>query len=722
MESVSQYEYVNHQNKHYQNDDPYGFSEDYNAELKRKNITDTVTNNGFDNSNIKTEDERHLLIFIRNYDFKGRIVESPRDAEVTYIDTYERIMEHLYFRKEIKDENGNIRYEQEEQYLIKEDPYLFIEDNVKIVEPHVIQDTHFLKSFLEEYFENYPEKTGKFNKSIYVVFHNTQNYTYYNAFNKEMIDLLKVHNYHNMTFDLDNQTIEIDFPFIMEFGTFSISNAKLNIKVKTDISIKANEVYFNSVEINTTSNRTINIQAKNKVDIRYISFTKQLVYFNIQADQDDIALWINTSVFIYNFIYDSQNYDYIDKLNSIIKIENFYNVTITGAYVNGKKFDISILRLKNIMNLLMNTGKVKTSDRFIKSLISIESVSNISVCSSYAFQEREQSEKIFFFIVNQGKPNDSYSFSHIITSNLGIISVMNDFSSKISMASCETINSLLPISYLKSSIGKIVISKSSFTNSKQFLLAPGNFSIYDSILESETLELSGSKKIYISNSSVKANEIKFIVTDGASLFTETSNISGKKITISGESGKGMFKTTRTEFKTDDMDIQSINRVGCENSNFYVRNFSLIGAGISGFNPYFLKNKLDSIKIQGKINNSVITINNTVTRKLIMEVSNCIGDFNIIYNEKIPRKEITMNNTKATIAFSTLKSEDEKQDAKLTCLENCVGSIVYSTDKNIKFIPQAEGEFKDFKYFDSNYSLQDIKQQSEYKKKICYGYQ
>ncbi|MBR1818153.1 MAG: hypothetical protein IJ772_04815 [Bacilli bacterium] len=729
MALVANYPYKSELGEQYQftGKDPYAFSDDLNQKLKDENVTDIISNPGYQDLDITQEEHKQLLLFIRNFDDSGNLIESPSLAKKTFIDIYERKIERIYWYQPKTNENGSINIDENEfveKFVIKEDPTIYIEDDIKQVNPHVIHDTTFISAFLKEYFAPYKELSGINNKSLSITIHNsTENYPFYDTtFNTELLSLFIKHNYFYLSFDLDKHAFEIDQNQVYEFGSFSLSNSKLILSAKPGFTIKTDNFLLDNVEIKVKTSATpyITVTYKETAKLNYISFTDKICYFDFSGKEDNITKWLSQSVTIFGLTIDTPSLNYDDVLEYIVKIKNTNTVTITGYTLRTAKFNMGVLRVDNCLKLIMNTCNFGSTERFLKSLVSIESVSSISTCGCYAAQDLPQKDKSYFFTITKGDNLASYSFVSLITTNFGMLSLIEDYSNKVSLCRCQSKGSIHPINYQSSSVQKICLTGCVIEDVEDFELRPNSISIFDSVINSKTLTMSSSDKIFVSNSKLKGKKSEIIATDKTNIFFELSSLTGDEIGFDGNMGDGIFKFKNTSLKSETINILGMNKCSVEKGTFETENFIVSGANISGFNPVFDGNKIKKIKVTGKISNSIFVINDKFSRRLEIEEEYLSGDISFAFTNKLFEINLLVQNSKAHSLFGSYGELDGESDISLTCKEDCTGSIIYTALDNFKIVPKAEGAFNDLKLIDSNLSYHEIRQSKEYNSKIAYG--
>lgn len=723
------YGYVNQDGDQYQfnGKDPYTFSDDLNRKLKDSNVTDVVSNPGYKDPDVKIEEQKQLLIFIRNFDQDGNLIESPANCVETKIDIYERKIEKYYWYEAKTNENGSINIEEtefKEKTIIKEDPTPFIEEDISGVNAHIISETTFLSAFFRDYYGNYKELSGINNKKFSLVIHNsTDEYKYYDStFNTELMSILISHNYYSLEFDLDKHSFHIDENKIYDFEKFSLSNAKLVLSSTPGFTIKADNFVFDSVEIDvkTTATPYISVTYKNNVKFSYITFTNGICYFSIAGKEEDPVKWLNQSVDVYGLTVETPKINYDDVLEYILRIKNTNAVTITGFTLKVANFNMGAIRVENGLSLKMNTCNFGSTKRFEKSLVSIESVSDISVCGCYAGQDVVQKDRSYIFAITKNDTLSSQSYVSVSSTNFGLFSFVEDYSGKVSFYSCKSDGSIHPINYQKSSIAKISVTKCQFTNIEELEIQPNAISIFDSYLKCNKISISALEKIFISNSTVDGKESNLISQDSTNVYIEGSTILGTKFIVNGNGGSAIFKMKGTKFIAETCDIISLNKGSVENVSFECEEFSLSGASISSFNPIFENNKLKKISLSGKISNSIFLLGDSNPRKLVIEESNMKGVVGFVFTSKVGDISLSVDNAIVTTAFDYMNGVSGSSDISLSCNNECRGSVIYSLKDNLKISPKAEGSFNDLKLINSNMSLNEIKRSSEYKNKIAYG--
>ena len=719
----------------------YQSTEKDKQELRDSALTDSKLEfNGFDDSIITRKDEKQLMIFIRNLNKFGEITESPVGAATTCIDTYERTVEHITInlsknrkkleeiyklKPDLKDMTISLDDTDVTHTIVKENPLFFVEDHIKAVEPHIIKSNQSLKEFLKKYFEIYKEQTNKdIHKSMVIKYHNTsEDSIQYDAVDGEFIDYLQSKNYTSFDLDLNNKNFIVSKGLSYDFDNFKLVDAKLIYESSVDITFRLQNLELNNISISNKIEKisTINIQYKGLCKLHYINFTDRFVLFNIRGDEDNIIKWLNNKVDIYGFTYKNLEYTYDEKIRPIINIGTAHDVSLVGITILMEKFSMSVARVFECVNVLMNMCNFTTTDEFNKSLVVIESAESFSACACTAIQTIPQKEKHFLFSLIKGEIGAKYSIIRINCTKIGLMSIINDYSEKISVANSGTTESLLPFNYEMSGVKQVSFSKCYFKDTQKIKFAPLRCAIYDSLIESKELELYSSKKLFISDTSITSKDIKFLTDDECGYSFNNSVLKGENITVSGRAGEGTFKGEGLQIKCQDFKLISLEKISCVNTNIQSDKVEVSGMNVYGFDPMFINHRLSELILQGKFTNSVLTIANKRNTRTNITVKNATGNVSFLYENVISENQLNLDNDNIEIEFDTLSDKPKKVEMKLKAENECKGSIIVALTDAIEFVPVAAGAFKDFKYFDKEVDYEDVKISEDYTNKISYGY-
>ena len=267
-------------------------------------------------------------------------------------------------------------------------------------------------------------------------------------------------------------------------------------------------------------------------------------------------------------------------------------------------------------------------------------------------------------------------------------------------------------------IQKVIFSNCYFDKIDSFEIGVSKVSVFNSkFTRIENMKLNISKKLFTTNSSYSGTTCEIQLMDDASSLITFDKYNFKDFSVYGSEGEGDLSCKDTIFTGENVSFQGLNKISSDNSNYNIRTLNLVGDNINSFNPLFNEGLIKNVNISGGIKNSVIMIDNSNKNTINYNLESLKGNLNIFYVSETSPINLNIDTSLIELVVDASKEDDEISDKiNLVCKNSCVGSVLTSYKKNYKFVPKAEGSFKDYKQFE--YSTF---KKNDYKNYIAYGY-
>ncbi|MGL4950070.1 MAG: hypothetical protein ACRC5M_06780 [Anaeroplasmataceae bacterium] len=673
---------------------------------------------------IHSESVERLLVYIRNYDENGNLIDSPNNAVKTCIDTFESTLlkETWYSRELFINEDGSSYYDKQFNEEISEasNAALLADPEILKVEPLIVKPTLFLNQFIRSYFDNYKINKRDGGKTLYIEIHEaTDSFLHYD-FNDTDIAYYKRKNFDIIGLNLSGKTFSIDNNSLIELNTFSLENATLKLNSETGLAAKCDSFYMSSVKIDSKFKKviaTISLTVKETVKISYITFENDICKFDILSSvSQDMQKWISTNVDIYGVDFNAPN-EYSDKLDSLFRFDGVHEVKITSLNITLAKFSMPLCRFRSIANVILNSINL-ICDEITNNVLSFTGVTNITACSIQGVQSKEGSGKVYLISTNNGMLLGEYKFISAVSKHIGLYKSSSDNSDIVNFHNCKSEAFGKPIGYMSSSINKMVFTKCYFDKLADFSLNMPKISMFGcKFTHIENVNLTISKKMYFSDSSISGNTCSIQSLQEGEILLDTMKIVFDSFTIQGDSGTGSYKQKNVTIKADEVKFDSLSKLGSEESYFETKELYLSGKKISSFNPNFDNTVLDKVTVKGNIINSLFLFKNKSKKAVEFNVTNCMGNINIHYFEEVGNIDLNVESSRVKFDVYTSKTDDVDALINLICKEDCTGSVLTSHNENMKFVPVSEGSFKDLK----RYKDGDILTNKEWTNQIAYGH-
>ncbi|HQL11767.1 MAG TPA: hypothetical protein PK507_02000 [bacterium] len=675
---------------------------------------------------IKETEKLQLFLYIRNYDSNGNLITSPRDAVKTVIDTYEKVF--TVFEWETSeptytyDENNDMIFDVKKNYrdVISNDPLLYIPDELKDITPIVIDETTFLSEGLINYFNSFNRVEKNESKTIFIKFNSTTDKYKYYSLDDYLIRFLLAYGYKTLGFDLDDKNIVFDDIALLETEVMSFDN--VNIVMNDNIGIETDSLYLNNVNISIADDETIKtfgVLFKAKCKFDFITFDEYMCKFEIGSKETNMIKWMNNSFSLYSLSYESDKKEY-DGIDPMIKIRNIKDVSIGSVYIKSKRFNSNIFLFSKCAKINLNSITLKADERFEKNLISINDILELIACGIKIEQNSKtnNTKPLYVFSISGGTIFSEYSFMSVISKYIGICQFKNDYTEKVSFTGCVNMESNKTFNLINSSIKSLVLSNCSINNITNFIIDASNILFFGvNISKVPEVKLTPREKIYISDSSIKCDDLLFNCLDGSSVMMEGSTIKTNKIESHGDEGTGNFSTDNCTIKSKEMYVKYMKKISSSNSNYEINEIEISVVNISHFNPALINNSLKKITMLGNCNNSNLVIDNSSVRDLSFYFNKLKGNLGILYNNMISDNLVSIKDSLINLNIKILKENDPITISLKTSGE-CKGSIISTDTDNALIIPAAEGSFNETKRF-KNTDIGELKS-SKWKNFIAYG--
>lgn len=706
-------------------DEDYEYSEELNKELLANNNIkpeNVLTLEDLDKNSVKTEEILQIVVYFRNFDSNGNIVNINECVE-TKIDIFERLILKSSWidTKYTTDDEGNISYTSTpiENYKVSEDHTILLDDDLLKDKDsyYICNDRMMLKVFLKEYFENNLNNKNK--KSLVLKYHSpTNRYEFYNL-DDEFIDYLSSIGYNGLDFNLENKKLEIKNTKTFIFKTFRLTDVELDNYESIEFDVDS--LYFNNLIVNNFSKNkkdAIGISFKDECDLKYVEIKNRIIPFIIKNANKDIHKWIESSLSIYNFNY--MNYvddSKFDVTESFIKISNINTVYLSGVNVALKNINLPILNMNNINELSLSNIKVYSYEAVNKNIIILSGCKECRISDiTMSIIDFINKKEVYLFAVSNGDVFTKYSFSAINIENIGFISIKNDNSDNLSVCGLSGTFKQPPIRFKNSIIRKIVFTNVSIESVYDFEISGRIINIFNSNLYlKKNSNINVYERLLISQSNINCDKdtvFDINLAESPTVIFDNSYIRTKTLNIIGDSGNGKvnFKTTNITCKF--VKVTDIEKISCDNSAFRSKELELKALNIIGFKPSMKGEMLKKIKILGRIQNSIILIDNLSPTKCEYDFDTCNGKITILYNDAIGNDVIQLSDCKLEIYLETTSDIKEKRDIKLINKSSSKKSKIMSKNIYLNLVPVAEYEFSEFaKFKDDN---------DDYNEKVVYG--
>lgn len=706
--------------------------EKYDDMLNELNITQAINEINeieSENDSVVEEEINQICVYIRNYDSDGNLIDNPKYAIKTCIDTFERSLLKINWteRVPIESDSGVISCDKVPKEELREtmnSASVLADEEILKVNPHIIQNTRFLNKFLEDYFNQFEISSNTENKTLYIEYHDiSKDLLNYYEINLSNIIFFKSIGYTEIGLNLDNKSFIIDVDNLIELKSLSIENALIEVKSEAGLSLKADNFYLDNCVIKSKFDKliaTFSLTIKGYAKITYIDFSDDICKFDfLNASMDQVTKWMNSSVEIYGIYYTNMKKDLNYKLENIFNFTAFYNVNISSVNIGLDSINMTLFKFSNISNIRLSSINF-IANTIKKNLISLTKVTSFIACGVYATQNNKESSRVYLFYTNNGNISGEYKFTSVISTNLGLIGSNNESVSEISFNSCRADNFSVPIRFVSPVVNKFIFSNCSFTNISELKLIAQKLSIFDSRFTNiNSLILEVSNKFYLNNTYMTGDKLELAMTNDSITLLDNASLKFKESTISGESGTCTYKDKKSNLSGDSLKLLSLSKLGSSDSQYKFKDLEVASNNINSFNPTFINGSLKTVKMSGNITNTLLINDYNKSSKVSYNFTSAKGNISIYNNDYVSDMDIELNNSDIDINIDAAKDNSEiNATIGILCGENATGSSIASYKTNMKFVPKTEGRFTDLEAFtDTRENLNDKK----WKDRVAYGY-
>ena len=156
------------------------------------------------------------------------------------------------------------------------------------------------------------------------------------------------------------------------------------------------------------------------------------------------------------------------------------------------------------------------------------------------------------------------------------------------------------------------------------------------------------ERLLISQSNINCDKdtvFDINLAESPTVIFDNSYIRAKTLNIIGDSGNGKVNFKMTNITCKFVKVTDIEKISCDNSAFRSKELELKALNIIGFKPSMKGEMLKKIKILGRIQNSIILIDNLSPTKCEYDFDTCNGKITILYNDAIGNDVIQLSNCK-----------------------------------------------------------------------------